>query len=73
MTCDEPVLNQHITELEISEEFKIKAGQSGFQTLAAILKYEPADLAKLPGFGYRMVVEMITFLEGKGLGKYVKP
>ena len=67
------MLNTPINDLEISEEFKNKTGQLGFQTLACLLKYEPHDLAELPGFGYRMLTEMINFLESKKLGNHVKP
>ena len=70
---DEPILNTPISDLNISEEFKNKAGRLGFQTLAELVKCEPDDLAKLPGFGYRMVTEMISFLEERGLGQYVRP
>ena len=73
MLFPESILNLPIHELELSEEFKMKAGQLGFQTLAALLKRETSDLAKLPGFGYRMLIEMTSYLEKRGLGKYVKP
>lgn len=72
-TFDEPVLNQPIEQLAFSEEFKIKTGQLGFNTLAELLEHHPSDLLQLPGFGYRMLTEMISYLEKRGLGKYVKP
>ncbi|MFA6084671.1 hypothetical protein [Mucilaginibacter sp.] len=69
----EPVLNTPINNLEISEEFKIKTGQLGFHTLASLLEYQPSDLLKLPGFGYRLLTEYIDFIEAAHLGKYIKP
>lgn len=73
MLYAEPVLNTPITELKFSEEFKRKAEQLGFQSLAGLLKHHPSDLLKLPGFGYRMLTEYISFLEREKLGHLITP
>jgi hypothetical protein len=72
-TFDEPVLNQPIEQLALSEEFKIKTGQLGFNTLAELLEHPPSDLLQLPGFNYRVLTEYIDFIEAAHLGKYIKP
>jgi hypothetical protein len=67
----EPLLNEPIEKLELSEEFRLVAEILGFQTLAELLRYRMADLLALPGFDYRLWNEYVAFLEMHRVGHYL--
>lgn len=68
----EPVLNQPISSLDVSEEFKEITRRYGYNTLADILSLStPYKLLEHPGFGYRMLFEYVSFLEDQQLGNYL--
>lgn len=69
----EPILNQPIAELELSEEFKGITEILGFYTLGDVAKWHTRDLNVLPGFSVQLIHEYVTFLEERGLGTYVDP
>ncbi|MEO7214936.1 DNA-directed RNA polymerase subunit alpha C-terminal domain-containing protein [Mucilaginibacter sp.] len=73
MLYTDPVLNASIKDLEFSADFIKKTRQLRFVTLTDLLAYQPNDLLKLPGFGYRQLTEYIDFMEKENLGKYVMP
>lgn len=68
----EAVLNRPISSLEVSQEFKEITHQYGYETLADILSLPtPYKLLEHPGFGYRMLMQYVSFLEEQGLGSYL--
>jgi hypothetical protein len=69
----EPILNQPIQALGMSEEFCGVMEILGFYTLGDIAKRHTRELAKLPGFSVQLIHEYVSFLEDKGLGHYVDP
>ncbi len=55
----EPFLNKEISQLDLSEEFKVLAAKYGYHTLADMLRLErPYYLLKHPGFGFRMLFDI---------------
>ncbi|ODS76874.1 MAG: hypothetical protein ABS46_18815 [Cytophagaceae bacterium SCN 52-12] len=60
----EPVLNQSISLLDVSEESKEITRRYGYNAVADILSLPtPYKLLEHQGFGYRMLVEYVSFLE----------
>lgn len=72
-TYQEPILNQPIRTLGLSEEFCGVSEILGFDTLGDMVKRHTRDLEGLPGFTVHLIHEYVTFLEEKGLGHYVDP
>jgi len=71
-TFPEILLNQAISQLNASEEFKAITAAHGYKTLADILRLnKPYDVLKHPGFGYRMLFEFTGILRRNGLGWYL--
>jgi len=69
-----PILNQPITELEISEEFKKLTLKYRYQTLGDILNLpKPYGLLQHEGFNYRLLMEFTETLTKNGLGHYLMP
>jgi len=69
----ETILNQPISTLELSAEFRGITEILGMHTLADVLQHHTRDLTKLPGFSIPMVHEYVSFLELHKLGHYVDP
>ena len=67
----EPLLNEAIEKLELSEEFRLTAEMLGFHRLADLLTHCMAELLALPGFDYRLWNEYVAFLEQHHLGHYL--
>ena len=68
----ENLLNQPISELDTSEEFKAISARYGYSTLADILRRGKAyEMLKHEGFGYRMLFELTEILRVNGLGRYL--
>jgi hypothetical protein len=71
-TFEEPILNQPIPELELSETFKKLAKKYRYKTLGDLLQAPgPADLLKHKGFRYRELMEFTRTLTKHGLGEYL--
>ncbi|WP_256009354.1 hypothetical protein [Desertivirga xinjiangensis] len=52
-------MNKEISQLDLSEEFKVLAAKYGYHTLADMLRLErPYYLLKHPGFGFRMLFDI---------------
>jgi len=69
----EPILNQPIATLGMSEEFSGVTEILGLYTLGDVVSRHTSDLAKLPGFSVHLIHEYVSFLEERGLGHYVDP
>ena len=69
----EPILNQPIQNLGMSEEFCGVTEILGLYTLGDVANRHTRDLAKLPGFSIQLIHEYVSFLEERGLGHYVDP
>jgi len=69
----EPLLNQPITELDFSQEFKGVTELLGFFTLADLLEHHTAHLEKMPGFSQHLIYEFVDFLESRRMGHYIDP
>lgn len=67
----EPILNETIEKLDLSEEFRLVAETLGFYKLADLLNFRMADLLKLPGFDHRVWNEYAAFLEQHRIGHYL--
>jgi hypothetical protein len=67
----EPLLNEAIAKLGLSEEFCLVTETLGFYTLADLLPHRMADLLALPGFDYRLWNEYAGFLEQHRIGHYL--
>lgn len=70
---NEPILNQPIASLGLSEEFCGVMEILGFYTLGDVAKHHTRELAKMPGFSVHLIHEYVSFLEERGLGHYVDP
>jgi hypothetical protein len=66
-TLDHPVLHKAIASLDVSMEFKRMASANQFNTLAEILREPLHQLPFKKESGYRMLRELLTFLERHGL------
>lgn len=67
----EPLLNEAIEKLELSEEFRLVSETLGFHKLADLLQYRMADLLALPGFDYRIWNEYVAYMESHRIGHYL--
>lgn len=67
----EPLLNETIDKLELSEEFRLVAETLGFHKLADLLSFRMADLLEMPGFDHRIWNEYAAFLERHRIGHYL--
>ncbi|MBX2900336.1 MAG: hypothetical protein KF775_11835 [Cyclobacteriaceae bacterium] len=65
------VLQQPIAQLPLSEEFKRMAEANGFQSLNDVLKLPISGLPFRKRSGYRLLAELLQFLEAEGLGECV--
>lgn len=59
------ILNNSFDSLPLSEEFKRKAEQLGFQNIQEISATPPSVLIKLDGFDYHWFGELIDFLKSE--------
>jgi hypothetical protein len=67
----EPLLNEAISQLGLSLEFRLVTETLGFHTLADLLQHRMADLLALPGFDYRIWNEYVAFMEVHRIGHYL--
>jgi len=67
----EPLLNEPIVKLGLSEEFCLITETLGFHTLADLLQHRMPDLLALPGFDHRIWNEYAAFLEQHRIGHYL--
>jgi len=73
-TFQEPILNQPISELEMSTVFKKLTLQYHFKTLGDILKMPtPNHLLLHQGFDLRHLMEFTAILTKNNLGHYLMP
>ena len=73
-TFQEPILNQPISELKMSDTFKKLTLQYQLKTIGDILNMPtPNDLLQHEGFDYRLLMEFTAFLTKNGLGHYLMP
>ena len=66
------ILNQKITELPFTEEFKSVSQKLGFNTIGEMIDKPAAELLELDDFTYHLLQELIQFLEEKGLANLLK-
>ena len=66
------ILNQKITELPFTEEFKSVSQKLCFNTIGEMLDKPAAELLELEGFTYHLLQELIQLLEEKGLANLLK-
>jgi hypothetical protein len=62
-----PILQEPISSLPVSSEFKEMAIANGFTTIQNILDKSLDNLHELPCSGYRMLKELSDVLEANGL------
>ncbi len=60
------LLDQPITSLELSEEFKEMAETNRFETLSQMMEYSLEELQRMPLFDLRMLTEYVNFLTDRG-------
>ena len=73
-TFPEPILNQSISELELTEKFKELTHKYQLNTLGDILNLkQPYDLLRYEGFDQRSLMEFSGFLTKNKLGHYLMP
>jgi hypothetical protein len=66
------LLQRPIAQLPLSKEFQSMAEANGFQCLNDILEYPLSELPFRKGSGYRLLAELLQFLEAKGLSECVR-
>lgn len=69
----EPLLNEPIVLLGMSQEFCGITEILGFHTLADLLERHTGELIKLPGFSEHLLYEYVDFLERRRMGHYIDP
>jgi len=73
-TFPEPILNQPIAQLDLSEKFKSITLKYGYETPGDLLNLPmPYDLLKHPGFHLGLLAEFTAFLTKNNLGHYLMP
>ena len=72
MDANKLILKRPIGELEVSDDFRKMCDLNGFKTLGDIVKFRAAELTKKPGFGMRILLELIEVLRKNGLEKCLK-
>ncbi|MBS1505920.1 MAG: hypothetical protein JSS79_04670 [Bacteroidetes bacterium] len=65
------ILQRPIAQLPLSEEFKRMAEANGFQSLNHALKFPLSELPFKKRSGYRLLAELLQFLEAEGLSECV--
>jgi len=63
MAKDSPVLKKPLSHFALSDEFLEMARINRFSTLGEITDIPVSKLLKLPYFGYRVLMELITILK----------
>ena len=61
------LLQQQIASLGFTEEFKRFAQVNHYHTLQDMVVLHIDELKQIPGFGYRLITEYVTFLSDNGL------
>ena len=64
---DEHLLHQPIASLPLSPEFSALMGELGIQTLEELIDRPVHEMMQLPGFGYRMLKELIGLMNAHGV------
>ncbi len=59
----EPLLTRAIKSVEMSVEFEHMCAENKFYTFGDILINDTNQLLNKPGFNYRMLMELFTFLK----------
>lgn len=73
-TFEEPLLNQPISELAMTEEFKRLTLKYHIKTLGDILNLpQPYDILQHEGFNFRLLMEFTGMLSKNGLRHYLMP
>jgi len=66
------ILNQKISNLPFTEDFKSFTQKLGVNTIGEMVTIPVADLMRSEGFTYHSLQEMIQFLEDKDLASLLK-
>ena len=61
------LLQEHISDLLLSKEFKAMAEMNGFNNIDAILLFPLTLLLKKPEFSYHIYQELVEYLKQKDL------
>jgi|GEM_PF-5938657 len=61
------LLDQPISELNLSDEFKEMARENRFEMLSEMTEFTLLELQGMPLFNLRMVAEYVSFLTDNGL------
>ena len=72
MKAIHPILLKPVEQFETIEEFKEMCSLNNFQTLADIVKYPVSQLLKKPGFGMRVLKDLIRILMENKLENVLK-
>jgi hypothetical protein len=72
MEAVDKLLLKPIVELNVSKEFGRMAEANNFKNLQSILDSPFYKLPELPQSGYRIVRELINFLNAHGMGHLIK-
>jgi hypothetical protein len=67
------IIAQQLGELELSDEFKTRAFEMGFNTLGDIVQIAPDALLSKKEFNYNWFGELITFLSDRKLLHLLQP
>lgn len=67
------ILDQLITDLEMSREFKNATEILGFYKLKDLINIKTFEMEQLTGFNILLVHEYVSFLESHRLGELIDP
>ena len=66
------LLDESLEQFQASNEFRDMCRKNMFTTLGGIVKFPVSELLKKPGFGMRILLELIHILEKHHLEDYLK-
>jgi DNA-directed RNA polymerase alpha subunit len=66
------LLEKPIEQFQTSKEFQEMCGKNMFSTLSDVVKFPVSELLGKPGFGMRILNELIIILEDNNLEEYLR-
>jgi len=72
MKAIHPILLKPVEQFETIEEFKEMCTLNNFNTLSDIIKYPVSQLLKKPGFGMRVLKDLLRILMENNLENVLK-
>ena len=71
-SAEEKILNQKISELTLTDDFKKISSKLGYSTLKQMANEQVADLLKMDGFNYHILQEFVQFMQENNLSHLIK-